>query len=631
MHKFSFQQQVLAGFILCLLLVFIMTFVSYFGLREMQYDATGVNQIVNIINKTEGIEKHIVTAESNQRGFVAKGDKNNLRASQNSMAIVIPEIKELKLLVQDNPKQYVRVDSLEEYSMRKLQWIESILRARQHSFKEAQTIMQGGTGDILMNKIRAKVEEITTEEDLLSSQRRLNNENSLTRSITILLAGCLIILILILILLNYIRRTFQQQKIIEERIRNANHQLEKISGENQKKNVELENYQKELIEAKEHAEQSKRFKEEFLANMSHEIRTPINGIIGLTYILKNSQLDTEQAEIVELLDISSNSLLGVVNDILDISKIEAGKFRIVRAETNIVKLAQSIIGLLKSKTVEKNIDLILEIAPGFPHLIIADALRLNQILMNLLSNAIKFTEKGYVKLSLKVLEWKDHEAKIAFSVADTGIGIPSDKINKIFGSFEQADDLTVKRYGGTGLGLSIVKKLAELKGGKLSVTSTEGKGSEFVFTNWYQVVFEQEIKKDHNQSAADLTGFENLFVLVAEDNPVNQMIIKKILSNWNIKVDIVPDGIKAIKNLEQNHYDLILMDIHMPLMNGYEATRKIRTEMTDGKQNIPIISLSAAVLEEEQKLAMEAGVNDILGKPFDPAVLHYKIKTLLKI
>jgi CheY-like chemotaxis protein len=333
---------------------------------------------------------------------------------------------------------------------------------------------------------------------------------------------------------------------------------------------------------------------------------------------------------VELLDSSSQSLLGVINDILDISKIEAGKFKIIRSKTDVVQLSQAVIDLLKFKATEKNIELRLEVAPGFPRQIIADSLRLNQILMNLISNSVKFTEKGCVTLGLKVLNTKGNSAHLEFSIKDTGIGITKEQINRLFESFEQAEDTTAQRFGGTGLGLSIVKKLAELKGGSLSVKSIEKKGSEFIFTNWYEVVPEGELKPEHKISANDLPKFVDLTILVAEDNMINQFMIKKILSSWNIKVEAVDDGNKVLEKLKENHYDLILMDTHMPVMNGYEATRKIRSEMKDGKQNIPIISLSAAILENEQQAAKDAGVDDILGKPFDPVVLYKMIERLVK-
>jgi signal transduction histidine kinase len=397
-----------------------------------------------------------------------------------------------------------------------------------------------------------------------------------------------------------------------------------------KKNAELNNYQKELIKAKEQAEQGKRIKESFLANMSHEIRTPIHGIIGLAYILRNTDLDSEQKEIVDLIDNCSQSLLGVINDILDISKIEAGKFKIARSETNIVLLAQSVIDLLKFKATEKNIHLSLNISSDCPHLVIADSLRLNQILMNLIGNGIKFTEKGEVKLEVNVLESKGNSSKIEFSVTDTGIGIPRDKLKQIFKSFEQAGDTPTHRFGGTGLGLTITKKLAELKGGMLSVKSVVGKGSKFTFTNWYQVTSEKKTKSPLKEVAANLPGFDNLHVLVAEDNAVSQLIIKKVLTNWNIVVDIVEDGSKILEKLRDNQYDLILMDTYMPVMGGYETTRRIRTEMTGGKQNIPIISLSAAVLQGEQKEAIDSGVNEIVSKPFDPVTLYYKIDRLVR-
>ncbi|MDP2415302.1 response regulator [Daejeonella sp.] len=396
------------------------------------------------------------------------------------------------------------------------------------------------------------------------------------------------------------------------------------------KNIELEEFQKELVKAKEQAEAAKRVKESFLANMSHEIRTPINGIIGLAHLLKNTELSDDQKEFVKLLEVSSQSLLGVINDILDISKIEAGKFKIVKAETNIRDLVQAVVDLMKFRADEKNVKLVLEIDNKVPDYIIADALRLNQILMNLMGNAIKFTDKGSVTLRVINLDKKDHSAQLQFSIIDTGIGISEEGLGKVFNSFEQAEDSTAQKYGGTGLGLSIVKKLADLKGGDLSVSSIPGKGSTFTFTNKYEVITGKQ-NMEKKISVADLPKFKNVTILLAEDNSINQFMISKILTNWNICVDIVDDGGKVLDKIKDTHYDLILMDTHMPTMNGFEATRRIRTDFDEPQKNIPIISLSAAVLEEEQQAGWDAGVNDILSKPFDPVVLHQKISFLLGI
>ena len=391
---------------------------------------------------------------------------------------------------------------------------------------------------------------------------------------------------------------------------------------------QIESEQAALILAKERAEQAKRVKENFLANMSHEIRTPINGIIGLSHLLKNTDPTTDQGNMIHLLEVSSQSLLGIVNDILDLSKIEAGKFKIVKTPTNIFKLTEAIIELMQFAVAGKGLDLILNVHPDVPEYIEADGLRLNQILMNLLSNAIKFTSKGSVTLEISVLEMDNNRVNLQFSVIDTGIGIAPESIGKVFESFEQAEDDTAQKFGGTGLGLSIVKKLAELKGGRVALKSQVGKGSNFYFINWYEIVEAEAAVTD--QSTVEMEKFKNVSVLVAEDNAINSFMISRMLKNWGIETVVAENGIKVLERLELQNFDLILMDTHMPLMGGLEATRKIRSGINEATCNIPIISLSATVMEEEEQAARDAGANDVLSKPFDPAVLYFKIKDLVR-
>lgn len=390
-------------------------------------------------------------------------------------------------------------------------------------------------------------------------------------------------------------------------------------------------YQQELIKSKEAAETSRKIKESFLANMSHELRTPVNGIIGLTTMLRKGELDEHQKNIVDLLDVSSQSLLGVINDVLDISKIEAGKFSIIRKPNEIRQVVQATFELLKYKADEKNIDLMLEIDNDVPQCLLFDALRLNQILMNLLSNAIKFTERGYVKLTLSVLQKVDSNVKIKFSVSDTGIGIAADRLAKIFDSFEQAEDDTLVKYGGTGLGLTIVKKLIELKGGELTVSSQIGSGSVFNFTNWYTITDAPKPEIKDSTPKKNLVPFVDVHVLVAEDNLVNQFMMSKMLKDWNVNFEIVDNGQKVLDKLLAKDFDLILMDTHMPEMNGYDAAKNIRMNFAEPKRSIPIISLSAATFDHEQQQALSAGMNDILSKPFQPHQLHEKMQKLIDI
>jgi PAS domain S-box-containing protein len=388
------------------------------------------------------------------------------------------------------------------------------------------------------------------------------------------------------------------------------------------------NFEDQLIRSKESAEYGKKVKETFLANMSHELRTPVNGIIGLTNLLRKTELNEQQNSMIDLLEVSSQSLLGVINDVLDISKIDAGKFKIVRSSHNLNEVIRAVYGLLKFKADENNIEFLLDIDPEIPLNLMIDSLRLNQILMNLLSNAIKFTERGYVKLIVTVLQKNNVKAEIKFTVEDSGIGIPEHRLGGIFESFEQAEDDTAAKYGGTGLGLAIVKKLVELKGGDLAVSSEQGRGSNFSFINWYSIADKPKDKVE-TKAAGALEQFENVNILVAEDNLVNQFMLAKMLKDWGIEFEVVDNGRKVLDKLRTKDYDLILMDTHMPELNGYETTKIIRKSFEEPKRSVPIMSLSAAAFDYEKEEAISAGMNDLLSKPFQPHELYAKIKSLL--
>ncbi|MBB2146948.1 response regulator [Pedobacter sp. LMG 31464] len=396
------------------------------------------------------------------------------------------------------------------------------------------------------------------------------------------------------------------------------------------KNSQLEAYQKKLIKAKEEAEQGRRIKENFLANMSHEIRTPINGIIGLSNVLLETQLTESQKHMIELMKISSDSLLRIINDVLDLSKMEAGKFKIIRTETNLAQLGDNAINLLSIGAKDKKIELKLILDPQLPQKVMADSLRLNQILINLMGNAIKFTQQGSVTLKIDVIDKKGNNMQIKFSIIDTGIGIAKENINKVFEMFEQGDDQTTLKFGGTGLGLSIVKNLAKLKGGHLSVESEINKGSTFSFANWYEVVKTVNPRESVPLKPNYFAPLPHVKILVAEDNVINKFLIEKLLKDWSINFDVVENGKDALVKLAENQYDLILMDNYMPIMSGLQAITLIRQGEVPGKENIPIVVFSAATMESDKVIAMEAGANGILSKSFDSQLLYNTITSYIK-
>jgi CheY-like chemotaxis protein len=364
--------------------------------------------------------------------------------------------------------------------------------------------------------------------------------------------------------------------------------------------------------------------------MSHEIRTPLNAIIGITHLLEESAVTEDQQEMLKLMDYSSKSLLGIVNDILESSQIDAGKITIQSESTDVIDLLQTICGLTRPLAEEKGLELKSFVEEDVPALIMGDALRLNQILINLINNAIKFTDSGQIEVCLNVVDKDEESALLQFKVKDTGIGLSASSIDRIFERFEQIEDKTWQKFGGTGLGLSIVKRLIELMGGEIKVESEVGRGTTFTFLNRFKLSKETTAANQNTEPLTLLSKFHDINILMAEDNIINQFVAIKILKSWNVTVDVAENGLEAFEKLKHKDYSLILMDTHMPVMNGIEATKKIRNEFTTPKKDTPIISFSASVIDYEKNAALEAGVNDFIDKPFDPKSLHDKIFRLLE-
>lgn len=393
------------------------------------------------------------------------------------------------------------------------------------------------------------------------------------------------------------------------------------------KNITLrKKAEQELKKAKEIAEEVSNSKALFLSTMSHEIRTPLNAIIGITYLLLKENPRSSQKENLETLKFSAESLLVLVNDILDFNKIEAGKIKFEEIEFNLQNLLDNLEKTFKLKASQKDINLIFEKDPLIPLVLIGDTTRLTQILNNLLSNAVKFTNKGYVKLSLQLKEKDPESVIINFSVIDTGIGISTNKTDAIFESFNQASSDITRKYGGTGLGLAITKKLLELQGSQINLKSQPGVGSKFYFSLKFKIG-----KRSIEETTAP-AGTRPLFssmagikILIVEDNQINQFVAKKILSHWDIKTDTAKNGNLAVRKVKSDMYDLILMDLQMPEMDGYQATRIIK-QMNGGKfKNIPVIALTASILSDVKNKIYEAGMNDYISKPFNPKELYEKI------
>jgi signal transduction histidine kinase/CheY-like chemotaxis protein len=379
----------------------------------------------------------------------------------------------------------------------------------------------------------------------------------------------------------------------------------------------------QLKKANLQAEQGLLAKSEFLSTMSHEIRTPLNSVIGMSHLLLKNNPRKDQAEHLDIMLFSANNLLGIVNDILDYNKIEAGKIELDYTEIDLVAIARNIVSGLQNYAQEKGIELRINDDPALKNKVLGDPTRIFQVLTNLVHNAIKFTNVGFVDVNLIVISETEKDLVVKFEIKDTGIGISKEKQSIIFDRFTQADSSTSRSFGGTGLGLAISKRILDLQGSSLNVSSEENKGSSFYFVQRFQ-------KTTNNLDSVNVPSnltkeekpFKGVSILLVEDNAINVLVARSFLQNWGAEVDVAENGVEAIKKLDIKRHQLILMDLHMPIMDGYEASRQLR------KMNIsiPIIALTANLRKDIEAKINESHINDVIVKPFLPDELYQKIK-----
>ncbi|NOR87735.1 MAG: response regulator [Bacteroidales bacterium] len=408
--------------------------------------------------------------------------------------------------------------------------------------------------------------------------------------------------------------------------------LAKIEVQTQKEKLEvshqtLSKQNARLAKTLERAKSADKAKSLFLANMSHEIRTPLNGIIGMAHLMLQEKVNTEQEKKISIIQFSAETLVSLVNDILDFSKIEAGKLELDINHFNLHEVIKKIGGLFELKANEKNLVFKYHIDENVPVYIQSDQTRIKQILINLINNAIKFTSEGSVELVIKLISHYESTYTLRFDIIDNGIGISEENQAKIFTSFTQTDASFTRKFGGTGLGLAISRKLTKLMGGEIGVQSELGKGADFWFTIEASLGDETKVEKEETKTQSAFA--RKLHILLAEDNSVNVLVAKQIIEKAGHQVTVAKNGLEAVELFKNGDFELILMDIMMPEMDGLEATKMIRQFEKEKKMMpIPIIALTANVIKEDQDEYLAAGMNDFMSKPIHPHILVGKIQHL---
>lgn len=578
-------------FLLGILVIVFLQVVSGYNITRLIDGNKSLSEEIQIQSRLHQLYIEIVTVESDIRSAIISNDSNYIITAPAKIRRIRQNAKSITESMQP-PSLQEALRQLEKLVEDKTAFSEQILSAfSSNNGVRARELVNTERGKFIRDSIEQVLLRIDgiRQADLLNLITNSEKAGQTTRIWGLGIAG--IALAAVILAFWYIlNQGRQQQKMIT------------LLNESEKRS-------KDVAE----------MKEQFLANMSHEIRTPMNAILGFTNLLRRTQLSQDQRQYVQNIHSAGENLLALVNDILDLSKMEAGMMKLEETRFSLHSLMSSVGAMFGEKIKEKQLAFTIHIDKEVPDILSGDAVRLTQIMVNLLSNAVKFTERGTIEINVKLVRQSDEKAKVRIKISDTGIGISEDKLQSIFERFHQAETETSRRFGGTGLGLAIVRQLVLLQNGTISVNSKPDEGTEFIVELTYSIPDINQIYTASLVALDEDVSLRKITVLIAEDNNMNQQLISHLMKSWDIDFVMVNNGKQVIAELKNRSYSLVLMDIQMPEMDGYEATRIIRNEL---KQSIPIIAMTAHAMAGEREKCIELGMNDYVSKPIKETVLY---------